>query len=324
MVGPHIQYMVHGLSIHIKYGMPMDLRLLRYFLVVAEELNITRAAARLGIQQAPLSQQLKLFERTLGAQLFRRRPRGVELTEAGLALREEAASIFASVDRAVDATRRVSRGEQGQIRVGLTTSACFHPFPPQAIRAFRRANPQVRIQFEQDSTPGLIDRLQAGKVDVAFIRTTIGHPGGVKVLPLIEEPMVVALPAGHPLGDRKNLRGLTVKSLAHEHFIGYPRAAGAGLYDSVIAACIASGFSPNIAYEAPQIVSTLNLVAAGMGISIVPSSMQRLRLDEVVYRPMCGPHTPKGQLNLAIRDDARASSAGAFLALVREGAGASA
>jgi DNA-binding transcriptional LysR family regulator len=301
--------------------MPMDLRLLRYFLVVAEELNVTRAAARLGIQQAPLSQQIKLFERTLGAQLFRRKPRGVELTEAGSALRNEAASIFASVERAVDTVVRASRGEQGEIRIGLTTSACFHPLPPQAIRSFRRANPTVKIAFEQNSTPGLIGALQAGRVDVAFIRTAIGQPAGVRVLPLIEEPMVVALPSGHPLASRKNGHGLTLKSLAHEKFIGYPRAAGAGLYDSVIAACIASGFSPDIAHEAPQIVTTLNLVAAGMGISVVPSSMQRLRLDAVVYRPMSGPHTPKGQLNLAVRDDTLASPANAFLALVRKDAG---
>jgi DNA-binding transcriptional LysR family regulator len=298
----------------------MDLRLLGYFLVVAEELHITRAAARLGIQQAPLSQQIKRFEQSLGAQLFRRKPRGVELTEAGVALRDEAASIFASVDRAVDTVSRVSRGELGDIRIGLTTSACFHPFPPQAIRSYRRAYPQVKIQFEQDSTPGLIERLQAGRVDVAFIRTAIGTPAGVTVVPLIEEPMVVALPARHPLAG--NRRGLTLKSLAHEKFIGYPRAAGAGLYDSVIAACIVSGFNPDIAYEAPQIVSTLNLVAAGMGISVVPSSMQRLRLDAVVYRPLSGPHNPKGQLNLAVRDDALASPATAFLALVRKDAGA--
>ena len=299
----------------------MDLRLLRYFLVVAEELNVTRAAARLGIQQAPLSQQIKLFERTLGAQLFRRKPRGVELTEAGIALRNEAASIFASVERAVDTVVRVSRGEHGEIRIGLTTSACFHPLPPQAIRAFQRANPLVKIAFEQNSTPGLIGALQAGRVDVAFIRTAIGQPAGVRVLPLIEEPMVVALPASHPLASRKDGRGLTLKSLAHGKFIGYPRAAGAGLYDSVIAACIASGFSPDIAHEAPQIVTTLNLVAAGMGISVVPSSMQRLQLDAVVYRPMSGPHRPTGQLNLAVRDDVLASPANAFLALVRKDAG---
>lgn len=298
----------------------MDLRLLRYFLVVAEELHITRAAARLGIQQAPLSQQIKRFEQSLGAQLFRRKPRGVELTEAGVALRDEAASIFASVERAVDTVGRVSRGQQGDIRIGLTTSACFHPLPPKAIRSYRRANPQVTIQIEQNSTPGLIERLQAGRVDVAFIRTAIGAPAGVTVVPLIEEPMVVALPARHPLARVR--RGLTLKSLAHEKFIGYPRAAGAGLYDSVIAACIVSGFNPDIAYEAPQIVSTLNLVAAGMGISVVPSSMQRLHLDAVAYRPLSGPHKPKGQLNLAVRNDARASPAAAFLTMVQKDAGA--
>jgi DNA-binding transcriptional LysR family regulator len=300
----------------------MDLRLLRYFVVVAEEMNVTRAAARLGIQQAPLSQQIKLFERALGAQLFHRKPRGVELTEAGLALRNEAAAIFASVDRAVDTVVRVSRGEHGEIRIGLTTSACFHPFPPQAIRSFRRANPQVKIAFEQNSTPGLIAALQAGRVDVAFIRTAIGQPEGVKILPLLEEPMVAALPAGHPLARRMKGSGLTLKSLSQEKFIGYPRAAGAGLYDSIIAACIASGFSPDIAHEAPQIVTTLNLVAAGMGISVVPSSMQRLRLDAVVYRPLSGPHHPKGELNLAVRDDVLASPASAFLALVRKDADA--
>ena len=294
----------------------MDLRLLSYFLVVAEELHITRAAARLGIQQAPLSQQIKRFEQSLGAQLFRRKPRGVELTEAGRALRDEAASIFASIDRAADTVARVSRGEQGDIRIGLTTSACFHPFPPQAIRAYRRAHPQVSIQFEQNSTPGLIERLQAGRVDVAFIRTAVGTPAGVRIMPLIEEPMVVALPARHPLA--KGRRGLTLKSLAQEKFIGYPRAAGAGLYDSVIAACIVSGFNPDIAYEAPQIVSTLNLVAAGMGISVVPSSMQRLHLDAVAYRPLSGPHIPAGQLNLAVRDEALATPAEAFLAMVRK------
>jgi DNA-binding transcriptional LysR family regulator len=298
----------------------MDLRLLSYFLVVAEELHITRAAARLGIQQAPLSQQIKRFEQSLGAQLFRRKPRGVELTEAGVALRDEAASIFASVERAIDTVARVSRGQQGDIRIGLTTSACFHPLPPKAIRSYRRANPQVKIQFEQNSTPGLIERLQAGRVDVAFIRTAIGTPDGVTVLPLIEEPMVVALPARHPLARVR--RGLTLKSLAHEKFIGYPRAAGAGLYDSVIAACIVSGFNPDIAYEAPQIVSTLNLVAAGIGISVVPSSMQRLHLDAVVYRPLSGPHKPKGQLNLGVRNDTKASPAAAFLAMVQKDAGA--
>ena len=166
----------------------MDLRLLRYFLVVADELHITRAAARLGIQQAPLSQQIKGLERTLGAQLFKRKPRGVELTEAGAALRKEAAAILASVDRAVDTTRRVARGEQGQIRVGLTTSACFHPFPPQAIRSFLEAD-----DFEQAirlaiSLGGDSDTLacMAGGIAQAFFG---GVPGAIahRVFELLDD-----------------------------------------------------------------------------------------------------------------------------------------
>lgn len=303
----------------------MDLRLLRYFLAVADERHVTRAAARLGIQQAPLSQQIKLLERELGAVLFRRKPRGVELTEAGVALQAEAIAILASVERAVATTQRVARGEQGAIRIGLTTSACFHPFPPRVIRDFRLSHPQVMVQFEQNSTPALIRQLQAGSIDAGFIRTALGQPDGVEIFPLLEEAMVVALPAGHRLAAGGGTDRLTLEAIAEESFIGYPRTAGAGLYDSVIAACMAAGFSPDIRYDAPQIVSTLYLVAAGMGISVVPASMQRLRLDAVVYRPLAGPHQPRGMLNLAILAEASAAPAlRAFVGMVREGAASAA
>lgn len=278
----------------------MDLRHLRYFLAVAEEQHVTRAAERLGIQQAPLSQQIKALERELNAQLFRRKPRGVELTAAGQALRKEALAILESVELAVSTTQRVARGEAGSLRIGLTTSACFHPFPSQAIRSFREAYPQVTIQFEQNSTPALIERLQGGQIDAGIIRTALGQPAGIEILPLIEEAMVVALPTGHPLAVR---RSLTLKAIEQETFIGYPRAAGAGLYDAVIAACMANGFSPKIGYDSPQIVSTLNLVAAAMGVAVVPASMQRLHLDGVTYRPLSGALQPRGLLNLATRPD---------------------
>ena len=119
----------------------MELRHLRYFIAVAEEGHMTRAAERLGIQQPPLSMQIRALEQELDVQLFRRKPRGVELTEAGLALRNEAASIFAGIDRAVDTVVRVSRGEQGEIRIGLTTSACFHPLPPKNVFLTRETTP---------------------------------------------------------------------------------------------------------------------------------------------------------------------------------------
>lgn len=286
----------------------MDLRRLRQFAVVADEGNVTRAAARLGMQQAPLSQQIMRLEREIGAQLLVRKPRGVELTEAGRALDRAARSIFAQIDEALATTRRAARGEEGVLRVGLTSSACFHAFPPTVIRSFRASYPHVTIQFEQASTPGLIEQLKGERIDAAFIRTTLDPPEAVRVTALVDEPMIVALPSRHALAKARSARMLTLKALARETFIGYPRSAGAGLYDSVIAACMASGFSPRIGYDAPQIVSTLSLVAAGLGISIVPQSMQRVRLGGVVYRSLSGPRLPRAHLNLATMRNVPAGS----------------
>lgn len=286
----------------------MDLRRLAQFAAVAQEGNVTRAAARLGIQQAPLSQQSKLLEREIGAPLFVRKPRGMELTQAGRALQREARAVFLQLDKAVASTRRAARGEEGVLRVGLTSSACFHAFPPMAIRTFRAAYPYVTVQFEQGSTPQLIEWLAGEQVDAAFIRTALGPPEAVRVAALVEEPMVVALPSRHRLASANAGRALTLRSLARETFIGYPRSAGAGLYDAIIAACMANGFSPSIGYDAPQMVTTLSLVTAGLGISIVPHSMQRVRLDGVVYRPLSGPRQPRAQLNLATMRDAPSGS----------------
>jgi len=289
--------------------MKMDLRLLRYFLTVAEELHVTRAATRLGIQQAPLSQQLKLLEREIGAQLFRRKSRGIELTDAGAALQQEMTRVYADFDHAIAITRRIARGEQGSIRVGLTSSACFHPFPSHAIRQLRRSHPQVDVRFEQSSSLALIERIQAGLIDVGFIRSVAVELPGIEISPLFEEPMIVALPPGHRLRRDRSATGLALATLANETFIGYPRALSIGLMDQVIAACMASGFHPNVGHEATQIVSTLNLVAAGMGIAVVPASMRRLRLVDLSYRSLSGALQPVAQLNIAVQSKPSPASA---------------
>ena len=138
----------------------MELRHLRYFIAVAEEGHITRAAERLGMQQPPLSQQIRALERELGVQLFRRKPRGVELTDAGRALLDDARAILAHIDHAFATTRRTARGEQGRIAVGFTSSAPFHPFVPRVIRAFREAFPLVSLTLEESGTTELIDDLR--------------------------------------------------------------------------------------------------------------------------------------------------------------------
>jgi len=164
----------------------MELRHLRYFIAVAEEGHITRAAARLGIQQPPLSQQIRALERELDAQLFRRKPRGVELTDAGRALLVEARIILAQVDHATATTRRTARGEQGRIVIGFTSSAPFVPFVPRVIRAFRESRPLVSLVLEESGTADMVEVLRNERVDAAFIRSPVADPAGLVVDPLLE------------------------------------------------------------------------------------------------------------------------------------------
>ena len=300
----------------------MELRHLRYFLAVAEEGHVTRAAERLGIQQPPLSQQIRALERELDVRLFRRRPRGVELTEAGSALLAEVRTILGQVEHAVAATRRTARGEQGRIALGFTSSAPFHPFVPRVIRAFREAYPLVALTLEESGTTALIDAVRGGRVDAAFIRTPVADPAGLRLDPLLEEPMVVALPAEHPLTPAAGADAppIALKALSAETFLVFRRPDGPGLYDTTISACLAAGFTPRIGQEAPRIVSTLNLVAAGLGIAIVPASLQRMHMDGVAWRRLTGASRPVAPINLASRRHDASPAVRRFVTLARQAA----
>ncbi len=296
--------------------MAMELRHLRYFIAVAEEGHITRAAERLGMQQPPLSRQIKAIERELGVQLFHRKARGVDLTAAGRAFLEDAHALFAHLARSVETTRSTARGEQGQISVGVTPTAPFHPFVPRVVRAFGEAFPLVSLTVDEFLTSELIDRLRDERIDVAFIRNFVADADGLNVIRLIEEPMSVALPSGHPLVRRDKGKGLAFKCLAGEKFILYG-PPGAAMYDRTIAACDAAGFSPIIGQQVARITSSLSLVAAGLGISIVPSSMQRLTMEGVAFRRLRGAVQPKAILNLASRRGDPSAVVRHFVTLVR-------
>jgi len=179
----------------------MELRHLRYFIAVAEEEHITRAAERLGIQQPPLSQQIKAIERELDVQLFHRKARGVELTDAGRALLDDARAIIAHLDRAMETTRRTARGEQGRICVGIAPTAPFHPVVPRAIRAFREAFPLVSVTLEEALSDEVFERMRTDRMDVAFIRTSVADADDFVISPLLEEAMLAALPSGHALAQ---------------------------------------------------------------------------------------------------------------------------
>jgi DNA-binding transcriptional LysR family regulator len=294
----------------------MELRHLRYFIAVAEEGHITRAAERLGMQQPPLSQQIKAMEQELDVQLFLRKPRGVELTEAGRALLEDARAMLAHLDRALETTRRTARGEQGRISVGMTPTAPFHPLVPRAVRAFREAFPLVSLTLEESLSHGLLDRLRNEQMDVAFIRNAVPDPAGLMITPLLDEIMVVALPSGHALAQGEGDTALELASLASETFILYG-PPGSGIYDRTIAACQAAGFSPRVGQLAPRITSTLGLIAAGLGISFVPISMRRMSMDGVTYRRLTGPVQPRALLSLASRRNDPSAVVRQFVTVVR-------
>ena len=279
----------------------MEFRHLRYVIAVAEEGHITRAAERLGIQQPPLSRLIKAVEQEIKVQLFRRVPRGVELTDAGRAFLDGARATFANLDRTLESARRTARGEEGRISVGFTTSAAFHPLVPGIIREFRRSFPLVSVTLAEDSPGGLIERMGSDQLDAAFIRTPIADLQGLVIHPLLEEPMVVALPDKHALARGKARAVLPLKELSDETFVVYRQhGARAWLRDAVFAACHAEGFSPRIGQEAPHVMSTLPLVAAGIGISIVPASLQQLNIRGVSYRRLKAAEL-KAPLNLASR-----------------------
>jgi len=240
----------------------MELRHIRYFLAVAEERNFTRAAARVGIGQPPLSQQIRDLEREVGAALFHRIPQGAELTDAGRAFIEHVRAIPPQAERAVRAARRAARGEIGSLRVGYTGSAPFNPIVTAAIRSFKRAYPDVDLSLEESNTARLIAGLRESLLDAVFLRSEDLGGDDLQLHPLSVEPVVVALPAGHPLAKSSRVE---LRQLRDEPLILPPRGVGQTFFDTVIAACREVGFEPLLGQPAPQMVSVVNLVAAGLG-----------------------------------------------------------
>jgi DNA-binding transcriptional LysR family regulator len=263
----------------------MELRHLRYFLAIVAERHFTRAAQKLGIAQPPLSQQIRQLEEEVGTPLFTRTPRGVALTAAGEAFLPHAEAALREVDRAGTAARRVRQGDLGTIRVGFTSAASLNPLVPGAISAFRNAYPDVELRLIVQPTTPLLAQLSLDQIDVAFVRPTSTERQSLRAIPLPDERLWIALPAGHVLAARKRLR---LGELRNEPFVLYPRANGSVLYDSIIAACQNAGFSPRVVQEAPQMASMVSLVAAGVGVTLVPECVCQLRPAGVRYVRISG------------------------------------
>lgn len=262
-------------------GLPdLDLRLLRSFIVVAEELHFGRAAERLGIAQPPLSQQIKRLEDKIGCNLFVRRSRRVHLSEAGKSLLGTSYRIFEQLGIGLEATRRAGRGETGRLRVAFPASLTL-TIIPKIIRQYRSKFPDAELELLEMPTTPQIDALHAGTIDIGFLRDPPADEK-LKFETVFEEQFVAVLPRTHRLAERRRLE---LGHLAAEDFIFFPRAIGGNFHDRAISYCRSSGFEPRIVQRAGEWQTIAALVEAGLGVSIAPACITRVNLDGVVYRP---------------------------------------
>lgn len=297
--------------------MSIDLKDLRCFVAVAEERHVTRGAERLGMEQPPVSIRIKGLERKLGAQLFVRRPRGVELTDAGRALLAEAHALLARLERAVEITQSVSRGAQGQLRIGIAPTAPFHPFVPQCVRGFRAIYPGLKLTIDEGLSDEMRVQLMESRIDVAFVRVARTMDEGLALTRILEEPLIAALPTLHALARRGKVPIPSLAALRDDSFVLYG-APGTGIYDATLEACTAAGFTPSVAQLAPRIASTLGFVGAGMGVALVPKSMGRVVVDGVAYREFGTSMKAKAALAVVSRVGDPSAVVRNFIAYVRD------
>ncbi|MDP2791668.1 MAG: LysR substrate-binding domain-containing protein [Rectinemataceae bacterium] len=259
----------------------MELRYLRYFIAIAEELSFSRAAERLNMSQPPLSQQIQRMEEEIGVQLLYRTKRTVRLTEAGQAFLEKAYQAVARVEDAINAAQRAGRGETGSITIGFVPSASFD-FLPIVIQAFRERFPDVELELRDMTTSEQIDAFNQGKIDIGFVRPPFQNDTLTRHV-VIREPFIVVLPEEHALAHYEKI---PVSALAGESFIMASHALAPGLSQQTFGICSREGFSPNITQEVGQLAVIISFVAAKLGIAIQPQSIAMLQHRGVVYRPL--------------------------------------
>jgi DNA-binding transcriptional LysR family regulator len=262
----------------------MELRHLRYFVAVAEELNFGRAAERLRIAQPPLSRQIRDLEREIGAPLFERVPRGVELTPAGRAFLPEARLTLAQAERAQRTAHRAAQGETGRLRVGFVEAATHSGILPDVLSFFRAHLPSVGLSLFELDALRQAEAFQDGRIDVGILHSPpLDAARWLRVEQIYAEPVILALPKSHALAGRSRL---SLAMLAEEAFVGFPRTVAPEMYDDIIASCRRAGFSPRIVQEAAGWHTLASLVSAGVGIGVVPRSIAEFQQPGVVYRPV--------------------------------------
>lgn len=267
----------------------MELRHLRYFVVVAEELHFSRAAERLGISQPPLSQQIRALEEELQVRLLDRTSRTVALTEAGRLFLAEARATLDQANRARQTAARAHRGEIGELTVGLFPSALLAEPVAQAVLGFRRRHPRVRLVLRERAVHAAVRDMAGGSLEIAYLRyaTRPDVPPGFALHEVMREPLMLVVHEAHRLARREE--PVPLEELAQEPFVHFSPRSDSALHDHVAAICATAGFEPRIEQEANQNGSILALIGTGIGISILPRSLCRLTLPELRVLPIASP-----------------------------------
>jgi DNA-binding transcriptional LysR family regulator len=272
----------------------MDLRTLRCFVAVAEELHFGRAALRLHLSQPPLSRTIRNLEVELGVVLLERTRRHVALTHAGCVLLDHSRDLLRGVDGIAESTRRASRGEIGRLSIGFILAATHHALP-LALRAFRRRMPDVEIILKEMPVREQLAALDQGELELGFLRPPI-DPARFEALTLTRDRLIAAFAEGHPLARSTTLR---LSQLSTQPFV-MPTPHRSPLYGQIIAACTAQGFTPRAVQYADHLLTTIGLVRAGIGVTLLPQSVQALRPAGVELRPIRGLDT-RAEIVLAWR-----------------------
>lgn len=276
----------------------VDLRLLRQFVAVAEELHFHRAAARLHMSQPPLTAAIRRLEEEIGSELILRGNRTLGLTAAGAVLLEEARLLLQQADRALLATQDAAAGRTGSIRLGYVGSALYGRLP-EVIRNFRQANADVRLELIEATSARQIQMLREKRLDVGVVIPPVFDAEDMQLQRFDTDRLAIALPRAHPLAQGD---AVTIAELADEPFVLWPAREGRGFHSQVVRLCAAAGFTPRVVQEAHGMHAVLSLVAVEAGISVVPASMVGFRSEEVAYRHLQGDEAGF-ELHLCVRSD---------------------
>ncbi len=289
----------------------IELRVFKYFVALAEERHFARAAERLGITPSTLTHQIQSVEARLGVALCRRKPNTrVELTDAGARFLEQARQVLRQVDEAQRVARQAARGEIGRIEIGHMLSASFAGYIQKFVGAFRQANPAIELFLRRQETLGQLNAIVESRLDVGFTRPMRQYPPELAGFIVYEQPLIVALPADHPLTRRKRISPAALRdekfiTASLELDIGFP------VYTELVTAL--ADFKPNVVLRAPDLSSVLTYVSAGFGISVVPQCITRLALPNIVYRALDVVSPPLSPIAFVYRRKESAPAAQAFI-----------